>query len=252
MNGQMFYFGIDGDYCSILSTGGTVANYLVNGKPIIFPQKRINSKSRGGIPICFPFFGSPKTPRFQKIPKHGWFRNQEPNLWERGIEITGRNGRLILKHFNFLEWREIYPWDLICTVDIKFDEELSVNLQIARVYDNVNEWAPINPGFHPYFCSRGGSEVVMDGQRFVIKNGPAMIVPVGKEILIDMGESQVEMILGGAFSIDESCLILWTDNAAEYFCVEPVLTQPDDFDTTKGRFLDKGEQLSMSCLLKPI
>jgi galactose mutarotase-like enzyme len=55
------------------------------------------------------------------------------------------------------------------------------------------------------------------------------------------------MLLGGDFG-KSSHVALWSDNIA-YFCVEPMLTYPDDFDTPKGKYLKEEEGITLSLRL---
>ena len=65
---------------SVSSVGGTVIEFACRGTGIIYPQKTFKKdgamKTRGGIPICFPFFGPPR-PGFKRLSQHGWLRNEK-------------------------------------------------------------------------------------------------------------------------------------------------------------------------------
>lgn len=239
----MFSLGKMGGYVITSLKGATVVSYIVDNAVIIFPQTVIDSKARGGIPLCFPFLGPPK-PRFsEEIPQHGWLRDQKFTLYKVGINS------FTFRSLSCMSARKSYPWTFVYEVEISLELErrLIIELRATRLH-GIDELAPVNPAFHPYFCNLGKREVIIDGKRVVIESGAAKIVPVGKEILIDMGTTQVEMTLAGDFN-DKSYIVLWTDNAERYFCVEPVLTHPDDFDTPKGKFLDAGQMLKLYCSL---
>jgi hypothetical protein len=56
------------------------------------------------------------------------------------------------------------------------------------------------------------------------------------------------MLLKGDFS-RASCLVLWSDSK-KHFCVEPVLEDPDGFNTPNGIFLKEKDWATIVCLLK--
>lgn len=68
-------------YAVVSSVGGTVKEFVYHGENLIFQDRMVGDKSRGGIPICFPFFGKP-IERFSGISQHGWLRHQELELHE--------------------------------------------------------------------------------------------------------------------------------------------------------------------------
>jgi D-hexose-6-phosphate mutarotase len=230
----------------ISETGGQVISWSVDGQDIIFPQIQLGAKKRGGVPICFPFFGPP-TKRFADIPQHGWLRKQELKVkllpvWKSYIELLG-----------FSQKRPSYPWSMKYIVKAHLtDKGLELELRIERQYDGIEEDAPVNPCFHPYFSSFGKRLVKIGGKVYdfeTLRNGRSEKIHVGENprILIDTGDRKIHMLLTSHFS-KKTCLTLWTDNE-KYFCVEPSLTSIDEFDTTKGKYLKKGETLILRCTL---
>jgi D-hexose-6-phosphate mutarotase len=232
--------------------GGQVIGYIKDGKEIICLQRTIGTKLRGGIPICFPFFGPPK-PRFAGEPQHGWLRNQELDLyreitppiavsfhgiWEKmGSEVVARDKR--------------YPWALEYWAYTSLLDRgaLGIMLRVRRLKDDIKEKMPINLAFHPYFANLGRRAVKIGNKEITDFNEKAQIIPLNgqKELLIDLGQKKIIMTLTRGFG-DDSCVALWSDNN-EYFCVEPMMTHPDFFDTPKGRYLDQEEVLIFACTL---
>jgi len=244
MKSKMFSLGEMGKYAIVSSKGSTVISYIVDNTVVIFPQTVIGSKPRGGIPICFPFFGHAKPKFAGEIPQHGWLRDQEFNLHKE------KENSFILRSFMNSRVKETYPWAFIYDVEISISPkgDLVFELRATRLDDGIDELAPVNPAFHPYFCNLGRKAVIINGEAWIAENGPAKIVPAAEEILIDMGAAQVKMSLAGDFD-EKSCVALWTDNAEKYFCVEPVLTRPEDFDALGGEFLEPGQMLKLYCSL---
>ncbi len=223
--------------------GGQVINWVQDGKQIIYLQQTVGSKLRGGIPICFPFFGPPK-PRFSEIRQHGWLRD-ENLVMENGCH----NG---LKFKGISQNRKGYPWSLEYKVSISLKQVrvLELKLEMKRLKDGIEEDAPINPAYHPYFSNLGLKAVKIGEHEREISLGQDETVYLkgNKVLIIDLGEEKVQMTLGGDFD-EESCITLWTDNK-KYFCVEPSLTHPNDFNTPKGKYLKQGEVLTLICRLR--
>lgn len=244
--------GNENVYAVVSLIGATVKEFVCHGENLIYPARLFNEKSRGGIPICFPFFGK-STDEFSGIPQHGWLRNQELELVEQSdihVQLTGEN-----------EPTKEFPWKLKYFITITVDSEensLLMELVVTRLADGEYFSAPINPGFHPYFCSDQLNAIAYGmanvGNGNIITDFPeqSVKIPVGNPILIKSGTRIIEMVLEGDFSAS-SCLTLWSDNIEEYFCVEPVLTHPRVFSKLEGgEFLDEGERLEMVCFLKVI
>jgi len=240
--------------CAVVSSiGGTVENFVFHSENIIFPPKIVGDKSRGGIPIPFPFFGKPSK-EFSSIQQHGWLRHQELRLYKESrnqVVFVGENKVI-----------EDYPWQLKYVITVSIDPAtaaLTLSLVIERLKDGCFFAAPINPGFHPYFCSdpssssehcitrclaRVGSRVITDFEAGSSK------IAVSHPILIKSGKRVLQMSLGGNFN-SASELTLWTDNPDKYFCVEPVLTSRDAFaHPENGKFLKEGEKLEMTMELR--
>jgi D-hexose-6-phosphate mutarotase len=226
----------------VSSKGGTVTNLVYKGMDIVYPQRTtVEKKVRGGIPICLPFFGPPKPEFAKEIPQHGWLRNEELELSTKSANSVTFSGISLYKRS--------YPWALryIVDVSIKAEGVLELKLLVKRLKDGIAGKAPINPAFHPYFSNLGKRSVRIDGTK-ITEFGEAKILPIKNKVLfIDSGQAKIQMLLGGDFG-KSSHVALWSDNIA-YFCVEPILTHPDDFDTPKGKYLKEGESITLSLRL---
>jgi len=223
--------------------GGQVISFVKDGKEIIYLQRTIEAKRRGGIPICFPFFGPPKQ-RFATIPQHGWLRDQELYTAYEGEQVV------VFQGDNEERNTKSYSWLLRYSVDIQLtDRSLVLLLRVQRLEDKIKEDAPINPAFHPYFSKLGRRAIKIGEEETENFNKDAKIVRLNgkKELTINLGQKKVKMVLEGDFG-EESCVTLWTDSE-QYFCVEPSLTHPDDFDTQNGKYLKQGEFLTLVCEL---
>jgi galactose mutarotase-like enzyme len=237
--------GNDETFATVSSVGATVQEFVCKGEQIVFPFRAVGEKMRGGIPICFPFFGLPPD-SMKSFRRHGWLRHQELNLVDRsdvGMTSLGKN-EVVFEGEN--EPTKEYPWRLKYKITAKiFETRLVLKLVTTRLKDGEYFQAPINPGFHPYFLSDQKNLVAPCLARIgqdVIANFPkeSQRILVDEEILIRSGDQNVKMGLGGDFN-HLSCLTLWSDNDWNYFCVEPVLTDPNQFAQEGGRFLKEGE-----------
>lgn len=223
--------------------GGHVISYIHGGEDIIYLQRPKDSKLRGGAPICFPFFG-PAPNAFAEISQHGWLRNEMLDYWKE------ESGSLVFRGVN--HGREGYPWELEYLIKtILRPDELSLELEVYRFSsDGIESGAPLNPAFHPYFANLGATTAVIGQQerKVCVGQDETFFLQGNKIIVIDLGRKKVQMTLGGDFG-EKSCLTLWTD-AERYFCVEPSLTHPDQFNTAEGVFLNRGKKLTLRCILK--
>lgn len=240
--------GNEAVYAVVSPVGATVHEFVVNGNNIIFQPRPVGDKSRGGIPICFPFFSSPPE-SMSDIPKHGWLRHEELRLVEESdihVVFEGEN-----------EKRESYPWKLKYRITISISslmKQLRLRLVTTRLDDGCDLRAPINPGFHPYFCSKIDDPIV----KCIAKVGSQAVTDFRKEsrlvfaeypILIRSGDQTVQMALDGDFDA-YSMLTLWSDDPERYFCVEPIPGHPGNFNVpSTGRFLREGEEFELICVL---
>lgn len=235
----------EGTYAVVSSQGATVTEFFWNNCPIIYKQRKVGDKLRGGIPICFPFFGTPHE-RFAGIPKHGWLRNE--NL--HSISISKSHIALLDIH----EPTKTYPWRLICYIKISISQQngLKMKLVAERLDDNRHLPAPVNPGFHPYFANYGNISAMIGGERVTNFPENSEKITASDSIIIDSGTHLIQMGLGGDYN-RSSCLTIWSDNAKEYSCIEPVLTWPNLFGESKGgKFLQIGQSLKMICTIMPL
>ena len=239
----------------VSSIGGTVVLFECEGKNIIYPEKTLKkgaeTKKRRGIPICFPFFGSPKA-GFKRLRRHGWLRNQKLRV------VSTSSNSVILEGEN--RYRKSYPWQMKyqVTVSIVKDGLLKIKLWVIRLKDGIASGAPVNPAIHPYFANSFGNKKArivkindsnspFNAEIKVHPDGKAQIFPATDDIFINLGQKRVRMSLKGDFG--KECLALWSDDK-RYFCVEPVLADPKNFNTPNGRYLEEGEWLTIICLLK--
>lgn len=230
-------------FVDVTSIGGTITRVFCFGKEIIFPKQIIGDKSRGGIILCLPFFGSP-THRFNGIERHGWLRNQNLNLKSESdteIVFEGRNERT-----------NVFPWELTYDVLVSvfpLSDMLSLKLLITRTRDGIKGGAPINPAVRPYFSVSGKHSAVIAGQRVIREfNREPAEIPEFMDFHVSLGNTRTDMILGGSFR-NNSRSRFWSDAKGEYVCVESILADPKNVNTDRGIFLQEGGQIAIACSL---
>ncbi len=222
----------------VSSMGGIVTEFSWHGKNIIYPQRPVGDKMRGGIPICFPFFSYPPD-NFKEIPHHGWLRHQELDVFAAARDKVILRG----KHTG----TKVYPWSLKYEIVVRLTPEsgLFLSLWTARSEDGLGGQAPINPGFHPYFMNLGERYAQIGQSQITNFPEKAERIFANRRVLIGLGELMVKMTFGEDFSL----ITLWSDSE-DYFCVEPILNNPLDVNTSRGKYLKEGEVLRLACSLK--
>ena len=223
----------------ISKIGGTILSWTVGGQEII-PKlfKKVNQETgkasyRGGMPICFPFFG-PSPEGMKSIPQHGWLRNSEMEIIEPGkneITFSQKN-----------QPTNEYPWQLKTTLQYKItDDSLEVILQITRLSDDQQSSAPIDPALHPYFAINKNHQIKVNQQEIDFSpKDYGLDITDGSDITIDTKAGTVKMTTAGF-----SKLWVWSDKPEEYGCLEPVLDDPKKFNTKAGTFLDSEGALTV-------
>ena len=235
----------DGNMMAVFSTiGGTAIEVSYGDDLIIFPQEEIAGKLRGGIPFCFPWFGMPEG----YSQRHGWLRNQELEVIsesKKEVVFGGEN-----------EATAEYPWQFQYTIRARLAVGLRLYLRLrAERVDNEPSLAPVNPGIHPYFRSdnsfpnfyrclaKNGDEIYNDSDF----NSKSVGVNLNKPVFIQVGKGKrISMHL----QHDASHAVLWSDRQEEYFCFEPVLTNPNLYGKAGGRYVAKGQEIEMFFMLQ--
>ncbi|MCW8997132.1 MAG: D-hexose-6-phosphate mutarotase, partial [Kangiellaceae bacterium] len=99
---------------------------------------------RGGIPICWPWFGKSKTDA--SLPQHGFARNSEFSL--DSIEISDETVTIKLLLISNRESLKLWPHNFKLEVEFKFGKRLEVSL--TTVNDDALPFS-ITEAIHSYF-----------------------------------------------------------------------------------------------------
>jgi glucose-6-phosphate 1-epimerase len=146
----------------IYDYGAHVAEYYdANGKPVLWLSKYSDFQPglpiRGGIPICFPWFGPSADP---KLPGHGFVRINEWQL----VSTTAADDGAIKLTYQFpaigpgqeFEW----PTPLDVTHEVTVGATLRASLTVKNVGDSAGTF---EAALHSYFTVGHVADVTIEG-----------------------------------------------------------------------------------------
>lgn len=142
--------------------GAHVTHFEPRGqRPVLYVSPRSNyvegKAIRGGIPICFPWFG-PRDPAQPKENLHGFVRTRPWTLRD-----TGRSGDAIFVRFAFESdesTRALWPHDFTATLSVSFGLELKIELAATNLSPQPLE---ITQALHSYFAVSDVRNVSVEG-----------------------------------------------------------------------------------------
>ncbi len=237
----------DGVNCAVSTVGATVMSCTYQNTSMIYPlHLRADGKNRGGVPICFPYFGPPHPDYDNDMVQHGWLRDQAFSITLSCLPYS-----VLMEGLRCPVGITSYPWSLAYHVfQIVHDRMLQTHLTFRKICDPAYGKAPVNPGFHHYFPNDGKTEVLIGDRCYTQFSADAKCVILKPDdvIIINTGKLSIYMILAG-FNY-ETCVYLWSDDPQKYFCVEPVLMPREKFETEEGYYLADDEVKEMSVTLR--
>lgn len=240
--------------------GGTVTQWLVDGKNVLFPEQLVRigdkTKLRGGIPVMHPNFGTP--PKDETLPKHGFLRN---TTLETGITGIKDSGSTLYASYTQHENNRKKDFPFLHSVSIRASLQgntLSHNIEIRNSAVRIATDMPIGTGIHPYLRLPNGTGTIHIRREETIEingsYGPRVIIDnPPRYISIDShGLGFIHMRFAGSFLNEQAVLVIWTDGGKNelgesYICVEPVLAKPDVFSTPEGVYIEAGRKVLMGC-----
>jgi D-hexose-6-phosphate mutarotase len=163
-NGGFTFISINNEFChaEISLYGAHVTSYIPkNGKEVLW----VSSKSffekgipiRGGIPVCFPWFG-PHTTDNSK-PMHGFARIMNWNVLS--VKSDETNGSVIELGLSANEeTKKIWDYDFEARIIVKAGKTLELSLQAINYGDKSFE---ISEALHTYFNISDASNVQVEG-----------------------------------------------------------------------------------------
>lgn len=223
----------------ISETGAKIRCLLKDKKVFIFPQQVVGKSEgrdivRGGMHPCSPIFGK-KSGQFADIPQHGGLRHID---WQVD-EVTETEAKYSC------EFRQFNYW---LTYKVHYRLAKNCLRVITRVENKQADPVPFEFGWHPYFFAPGGAKIFFD---FYSKAELISISqPYDPQIFRATGIIRIELAGVGKVwmrlrqRIASGRLCIWTDWQRNYVCVEPLLSHPGAFNTSRGVFLGQEPVIS--------
>lgn len=141
-----------------------------------FNQFKAGKAIRGGIPLCFPWFGA--HPENTALPSHGFARNLLWQLEEAEQNIHGHMLRFVLND-NAMT-RSIWNYAFKTRLEIQFGSQLEINLQVINTDSQPFEFSF---AWHSYFEIKDITQTQVHG----LEN-----IPFLDQLLPEAGYSHVE------------------------------------------------------------
>lgn len=233
-------------HCVIDEIGAMVHKCGDADARMIYPFfERVDGKKRGGIPMCFPFFG-PSHRNFADVPQHGWLREQKLHMISdtvitQGLFFVGDSNEEDVRHY-------VYPRISYSVLHILRQQTRAIETHLSFFGMGPGK-IPLNPAFHPYFPNDGMCMVKIGNRTFTHFAPKAQCVSIagGDDIVIITGKLTILMRLRGFGR--HVCVYLWSDAPDQYFCVEPVFNPVELFHTEEGFYLHDSSSWEMSMML---
>ena len=152
--------------------GGQVLSFQPNGEEKVLwlsPKAVYREKAaiRGGIPVCWPWFGK----REEGGPNHGFART---GLWtlEQQETLTGGETRLLLS-LNESSHSDWFYKERPCSARLKIEIIIGAQLEISLITENLgNQVVEISQALHSYFTVSDVESICvsgLEGVRFLSK-----------------------------------------------------------------------------------
>lgn len=220
---------------------GTLIDWLLAETDIIAPlQNKQDGGSRGGVYLCIP--------NFEALPppfaiKHGEYR------------VTPCDS--VLPHRKTLAGTVDADWGSVeVATDWAEHAELGgKTLTVTSRIRALSDVAWLRPGFHPYFSVSSDSVIDIGVTRIETATMPHDRLQVHRAVSpaesakIRTANYSVTMTCKLSPPPDRLCLAygVWSDNSAEYVCIEPIIGDSFGADGLPAPFsLSKGEEFAMA------
>lgn len=196
----------NGDAKAIVSTrGGYITNLANDDGDILFPKRTLRApdgseKVRGGCHVCLPNFGPGGE---SGLAQHGFGRTSE---WVVADRSETRVELALAGKGDYMGMDSSLAYTL---------QQHSLEMRLTLKNRGTSP-VKVSPGFHPYFF-RGGQAVQLDGVTYVDTAEFA-----GTQFV--NGHERNLQLAGRTLRLHSENLprwALWTDDLADYFCVEP-------------------------------
>ncbi len=188
---------------AIDTTGAYITELVVDGQPVLFTRQPIGSKLRGGSHVCLPNFGPDAS---GSLAQHGFGRTVE---WELTRDEPA------VKELTLPSSTGAYA-GLQATLHYACDESsMLMRLVVSNAGDQPLRVAP---AFHPYFAVPKDSDVRLNGELLDLSAYAGTEYIEGAVHMLQIDGRTLRLC-----SDELTVWALWTDQAGDYFCVEPSL-----------------------------
>ncbi|MDB4422482.1 D-hexose-6-phosphate mutarotase [bacterium] len=128
--------------------------------PVLYvsPKARMveGTPLRGGIPICWPWFGN--HPEDPEKPSHGFARTR---FWELvSGEMAGKMATLVFKLVPDAETKALFPFDFELTATIRIADKLRVKLNMKNTGDEIYK---VSSALHTYLSLGDIERIQLEG-----------------------------------------------------------------------------------------
>ena len=155
----------DAGIATVYDQGAHVASWTPFGHdPVLFVSRRsgfqVGTSIRGGIPVCFPWFGPGRTG--EMTPAHGFARITEWHLDEQGQDDAGN----AFASFSLTpqdvseQLRESFPYEFSATLRMTVGSALCLDLRVTNTGDETFE---IEEALHTYLSVGDATRVRVHG-----------------------------------------------------------------------------------------
>lgn len=263
----------------IPNRGGLLTSLIVDGREVLFLPPDFSSRDSswpgGGVPICFPFAGRVWNSgvlyqyrlgdQIYHMPLHGFAYACE---WQK-VKQTDAQVHLSLAHSEAS--LRLFPFEFECQLTFTLG---ATGIDIGLlIFNHSNHEMPVALGWHPYFKINQAATTqvgVPSAQYHVVTpNGAAGKIGDTNEfgpgpwtIETPMMQSLIFTDLQKGFAtlslsdIKENIqisfgpkdvfnhVVVWSNNLAEFYCVEPWMSLPDAVNIASGcQWLKPGKSL---------
>ena len=128
--------------------------------PVLYvsPKAKMNEGKalRGGIPICWPWFGN--HPDDPEMPAHGFVRTR---FWELvSGEMVGKMATLVFKLVSDEETKALFPFDFELTATIRVADKLRVKLNMKNTGEEIYK---VSSALHTYLSLGDIERIQLEG-----------------------------------------------------------------------------------------
>ena len=162
---------------------------------------------KGGIPICWPWFGSAPETEHSERPDHGFVRN---NYWSVSAVDCLENGdtKIKLEFVDSAKTREIWPYYFYLSLEIIIGDSLTLELLTRNTGNNVFF---ITEALHTYFNVGDATQV--------------QVLGLEKTEYLDKAEDFIKVCQVGAITISEETDHIHVDVQQDLAINDPVFNR---------------------------